>query len=598
MNTQRFLPLAFIALLTIVTNVNGQSAPPSCLGVLDILGSLQESNDTVYTCVGMPLTFSDESILDGILTNRDWTFGDGEVELDAPLSQTTHSYTEEGTYTVTLTVASLLCAEVTIANTVIVLGNPNYNIITGGIDCFGDCDGELTVDVQSDNAPLYIVYWDIVGEPGITVSNLCAGDYTAIIADGLGCTDLQTSAINLPAPEEFLSNIDLPDTLGLCPSSGLTDIPITIVGGAGNYQAVWNISTAVSQVSPSLMQFTPTELSLDLMYSLQMFDAVGCIAEDSIFIESLPSFLGGTVSVGSGPCIDCDVFQYHFDTQPGVWHVLNSTITDGEGNYDFGIIENFLPFTIMADPNETNHPMASPGFYPEGHLWSTATVLADVCGLTLNKHVALSEPMNFGGSNSLNGTVFYSASGKTQTEEDPIPLIDVVVEKTPPGQAQGRVATNNNGEYEFQFVPNSDTLYTLHVSLPGVPVSSTYEILADQGSEIFSNLNFCLNIDSTEIEICQEETTIITEGPRSTEDKGFAMYPNPSNGRFVIETGIFADTNAEIRIVDGLGRMVFQKKYAETPYTINMVNLAEGYYFVQMLNSRNAESLPISVLRH
>ena len=29
--------------------------------------------------------------------------------------------------------------------------------------------------------------------------------------------------------------------------------------------------------------------------------------------------------------------------------------------------------------------------------------------------------------------------------EDPIPLIDVVVEKTPPGQAQGRMQTDRNG---------------------------------------------------------------------------------------------------------------------------------------------------------
>jgi hypothetical protein len=67
---------------------------------------------------------------------------------------------------------------------------------------------------------------------------------------------------------------------------------------------------------------------------------------------------------------------------------------------------------------------------------------------------------------------------------------------------------------------------------------------------------------------------------------------------FVIETGKFAESASEIRIIDPAGRMVFRKSYGETPFTINMVNVAEGYYLVQILNDKATDSSPISVMRY
>lgn len=39
-----------------------------------------------------------------------------------------------------------------------------------------------------------------------------------------------------------------------------------------------------------------------------------------------------------------------------------------------------------------------------------------------------------------------------QSSEDPIPLIDVVVEKTPPGNVVGRMRTDRNGYLRFKFL--------------------------------------------------------------------------------------------------------------------------------------------------
>lgn len=581
-----------------------QILPPACEGVLNVLDPLMTLNDTVYTCVGTSITFEDASMLEGTVSDRDWDFGDGNVQLDALLSaEASHSYAEEGVFTVNLTVDDGICPIITTEQTVVVLGNPEYSIDMDSIDCHGNCNGELTLNLISDNESLYSVVWDVLGTPSATISGLCAGNYSVLITDGLGCTDLPSSLVNVPDPLQLVSSIGVGDTINLCPNDGITDIALNLAGGTGGYLVDWGVSTAINQVSESLVQFNPTINSLDQTYYVLVEDENGCLAEDSVHIRSTPGILQGTVSVGgANPCIDCEVYQYRYTQAASAWERVNLDTTDVNGDYDFGLISNLLPFTIMTNPNTANHPKVAAGFYSDStytHTWAVADVLDNVCGMNLTKDISLIEPMNFNGTNTLGGSVWYSYTGKMQAE-DPIPLIDVVVEKTPPGQASGRQITGNDGTYEFDFVPNSDTTYTLYVSIPGVPVVNTYEILANVGNEIYCDLDFCLNEDSTEIDICNgnESPCLVTTDPVVGVNGSFALYPNPNNGMFVIETGKFADTDSEIRIVDPTGRVVFRKRYAKTPYTINMVNVAEGYYMVQIMNQKDADASPISVMRY
>lgn len=576
--------------------------PPACLGVLEVLDAILVQNDTFYVCVGTPITFEDASLLDGLLSVRNWDFGDGTVETNALISaQTTHSYDADGIYTVTLTVDDILgCTPITVSQTIVALGSPIFGVTVDDVSCFGECDGQVSMDLVSDNAPLYNITWDILGVPSSAASGLCAGSYTATITDGLGCTNLSSGNVEVPEPEELLANIGLSDTINLCPTGTFTDIPITILGGSGGNVVDWGSAGSMNVVSETLSQFMPMANNLDQMYYMTMQDMNGCTTEDSIYIRSTPSFLQGQVTVGPTPCNDCKVYQFKYDPNPGLWDIIDSTTTDASGAYDFGLIENLLPFALMADPNELNHPGSAAGFHPEGHQWSTASILSDVCGMNLSPDISLREPMVYNGTNTLKGNVWYLATGKTETEEDPIPLIDVVVEKTPPSQSQGREGTDIDGFYEFDFVPNNDTTYTLYVSMPGVPVTSTYEIIAT-GNQIYCELDFCLNIDSTEIVACNSTATLCAQNLITSEhsvEDGFHLYPNPTNGRFVIETGVFAETRTEILITDLTGRQVFRKEYNEAPYYVTMVDLAQGYYMVRLSNQREADALPISVQQY
>ena len=598
MKQARILLSTLLCIAAMAVANSSLATPPACSADVEITNGVYSSNDTIIVCMNVPLHFEDQSLLEGAITQRDWDFGDGNGAVDGLLSTVTdYAYTTEGTYTMSLTVDALLCSPMTITRTIIVLGQPQFSTASSDVDCSGNCNGSASVEIIGANAPFYRFTWDDpLLQENDTAFNLCAGTYHAIIADDYSCTDMMTSPVNIFQPQPLTASIDAGDTLNLCPANGTTGITITLGGGAGNNQAMWTTSSNISAPSADLMNFTPTELGLNQMYHVTIMDNNGCSVSDSIYIRATPSSLQGTVAMESDPCVACEVLRYHFDAQAGVWHVIESVITDALGQYDFGQVENFEDFVLMADPEDLAHPMGVETYYPQAYHWADATVF-NMCGDDFVKHIPLIAPMNFNGDNTISGTVWYSANGKTQTEEDPIPLIDVVVEKTPPGQAQGRVATNGSGEYEFQFVPSSDTLYTLFVNVPGVPVSDTYEILANVGGQNFYNLDFCLNIDSTDISPCQVGQPVVT-GEVESAETNFNLYPNPNNGMFTIETGTFAESASEVRIMDQMGRLVFRKQYAETPYTINMVNIAEGYYVVQILNDADADAAPISVIRN
>ncbi len=739
-------------LLVSLIGLSSINAFALCQAEVGITGNVGASNDTVFACINLPLQFQDESLLDGLITVRTWDFGDGSNAVDGLLSSvTSYTYTTSGTYTLSLTVSSVLCAEMTIMRTIVVLGQPEYNLASSDVSCANSCDGQTTITFLGVNADYYDHAWsDPDVQTTTTATGLCVGTYFAIIFDDFGCTDLSTNTLDVNEPsvlsaaldesldldcngiptgsasvsasggtppyafdigsgpqlngifnglaagsysvlveddngcqttvpvvidEPALLSASLDDSqdadcngnstgsasvsasggtapytfeigsgpqpngnfsglaagsytvlveddngcqttvpvvidepavlmvdfvagtsLNLCPSNGDTPLDVTISGGTGPFSSDWTASPDLNVTGVTSAILTPTESSVDAQYVIVVTDFHGCEASDTLEVISTSSSLQGTLTIGALPCIDCQVFRYEYDAvNPGVWSAIDSVTTSVVGHYDFGQVDNFQSFVLMADPNDNFYPMSVETFYPTAYDWNNATVFS-MCGNDYVKDIAVIEPMNFNGSNTLSGTVWYDPSGKTETEEDPIPLIDVVVEKTPPGQAQGRVVTNGDGKYQFTYVPNSDTTYTLFVNIPGVPVTSTYEILANNGGELFDNLDFCVNIDWSEIQTCQVNQPLITATAESS-DSGFLLYPNPNNGMFTIETGKFAETDSEIRITDTSGRLVFSKHYAETPYTINMVNVAEGYYMVQLINATDADASPISVMR-
>ena len=72
-------------------------------------------------------------------------------------------------------------------------------------------------------------------------------------------------------------------------------------------------------------------------------------------------------------------------------------------------------------------------------------------------------------------------------------------------------------------------------------------------------------------------------GIKNTINHTFKIYPNPSNGNFIIEN---LNGNEAISIIDVTGRIVKQIGSIDNPVIIN--DLSKGIYFVEVIAVNNS----------
>jgi len=73
-------------------------------------------------------------------------------------------------------------------------------------------------------------------------------------------------------------------------------------------------------------------------------------------------------------------------------------------------------------------------------------------------------------------------------------------------------------------------------------------------------------------------------GTSDSEQLNFTVYPNPSRDIFIIKSGAFLDT-ISYQISDPSGKIIQTGNFAGGETKINLVGMAKGIYFVQILNT-------------
>ncbi len=83
--------------------------------------------------------------------------------------------------------------------TIVIPGVPAFVATASSTNslCEGDCNGTATA--YGDSSTAYTVAWDN-GQTGATITNLCAGTYTATVTDANGCSSTVTTTVADPAP--------------------------------------------------------------------------------------------------------------------------------------------------------------------------------------------------------------------------------------------------------------------------------------------------------------------------------------------------------------------------------------------------------------
>lgn len=527
-----------------------------------------------------------------------WVWSSNGNELPSVGGSATFEATEEGVYEIILEAfdAQLTCSDRDTVN-IVVLGNPGSYIEIVNISCYGECDGSAMVLYDSPNTGAYTATWSIIGgtQP---LTGLCAGNYTATISDDFGCVSAGTSVQGVVMePDELISNISNGATVLGCEGDSDITLNVGISGGTPNgngaYSILWSPASGISDVFQMTTLLTPSSDNLFQIYTANVTDDRGCTASSSVQLLPSTSQVQGVISIGGAPCGNCEVA--FLKPESNEWTRLFTGVTNTAGAYVFGNVPGMTDFRLMADPDDAVHPNVLQGYYTESestHLWEQAAALNSGCGTALQKDIDLPAALLHNGQCTLRGALYQLVPGKAQTEEDPIPLIDVVVEKTPPGSPQSKATTDINGEFEFILMESSDTLYSLYVNIPGLPMNQTHQFIISQNDLLYEHLDLCVNLEGTYISTC---TALGVDEP--IENRAVvSVFPNPSNGSLQVAMGYFEDERTQVNVFDVSGRVVLQRTFENSPHDFQFSGLPQGYYLIRIDDGKRAESLPVCVL--
>lgn len=581
---------AFISIGLILFQAVFQSTFAQCTSAFSI-----GPNDTI--CTGESLVLTDLSFSANGIGGWAWS-ANGSQLAGTPVSS--FSTQIEGVYTIELQAFDDLGTPCDPANqTIVVLGNPAVELTATEISCTGACDGGMQVTYFSVNEAAYTATWTGVGGSA-PLTDLCPGIYTALITDDYGCTGpVYTVQQQLFEPQELQAEILSGSIIVSCPGNQPIPIDLSIQGGtpdqAGGYAVNWSPSIGLSANNIEDPMLSPLATNMNQTFTANISDFNGCQASASLQLLATSSQLQGIVTIGADPCVGCEV---SFFTDPSnAWTESFSAVTDIDGFYEIPQIPGLKDFHLMVDPDNVVYPNALQTYYSLGeptHRWTESLQLNSGCGSSLTKDIPVLTVPSQNGTCTMRGTLYQSLTGKTQ-QEDPIPLIDVVVEKTPPGTPAGKATTDQNGIFEFNLMEASDSAYVIYVNFPGVPMGQTYSITVDPNDLLYDNLDLCVDVDSTLISVCS-----VSGVPNLgvEEPSGMAVYPNPNCGDFIFKTGQFVGANVTLRLFDLFGRVVHEKTIENVPHQLEINSIPAGYYVLFIEAAGSSNTLPVSVLQN
>lgn len=334
----------------------GLSAGNYTATVTDANGCTATSTVTIITAPGGTVSVNANPILcngDSATLNATMSGGTAPFIYSWTSGQTTSSVNlPAGNYTVTVTDAN----GCTSSQSVILTQPP---AITSSVSVTntlcGNNTGSATVTASGGTGNL-TYFWVPSGGTSSTATGLGAGNYTCIITDANGCTEIVTANIqNANGPNPTIVS----QTNVLCNGASTGSVSVSVSGGTAPYTYSWSNGSSASSA---------TGLSAGI-YTVTVTDASGCFNTQTVAITQPPA-ITGTITTTQASCGQNDgsaSINPSGGTSPYtyLWNTFSSsqTITGvGAGNYSVIVTDaNGCSKTFTATVTNPNGPTAIAG---------------------------------------------------------------------------------------------------------------------------------------------------------------------------------------------------------------------------------------------
>lgn len=144
-------------------------------------------------------------------------------------------------------------------------------ITTNAVTCFNGSNGSAEIIASGGNGT-YTYTWLPIGSNGSILSSLSAGDYSVIVNDVKGCSDI--FSFQILQPNRLTSNTNVNNST--CSLSN-GSISSSASGGNGGYNYIWNPGNLSGPFINNLLAGT---------YYLTVLDSLGCEFKDTILITN------------------------------------------------------------------------------------------------------------------------------------------------------------------------------------------------------------------------------------------------------------------------------------------------------------------------
>ncbi len=263
---------------------NGQGTPQAtdlCAGIwaVTITDSLG-CDTTISLLIQEPLPILDNAVVTNIVCNGSC---DGSVVLSPTGGNGSYTYNWipvppngqgdslatglcAGDITVTIIDANL--CDTTITYSITEPDTLAPELTTNNATCSDVCDGTATVNVSGGNAP-YNYLWTPVppnGQGTDSISGLCAGAWSLLVTDSLGCDTTINFTINAPAAIEPNLSITNESCFGPCDGTAT----VAPIGGNGGYTYLWTPNPPNGQGTPAASGLCAGN------WNVLISDSIGC----------------------------------------------------------------------------------------------------------------------------------------------------------------------------------------------------------------------------------------------------------------------------------------------------------------------------------
>jgi hypothetical protein len=358
-------------------------------------------------------------------------------------------------------------------------------------------------------------------------------------------------------------------------------------------------------------------LSFDNMgtYKVEITNSAlpGMILEGEEIVIAATANLTGTIQgINEQPLLGGNVrFFQIIEVDTGYFNARSVPVTNGVFAANNLVIGKYLAITDSEQRDADNKIIYLPTYYRGTDLWAEADTILLFSDQDVNDYKMQFFPPPLSpddGEGVVSGAVESDFDGGRLLERRKVKKAGCSVRRF---RASGRelqdgtweimayVETNDNGEFEFNFLPPGT--YRFNIEFPGIPMDPDSFVEFEIGGNGFDANNFKLEafITANGIEVTRVDLL-------SIYDQGFkalSIYPNPAKDYITIAYDRLLSSDYIVEIHNLQGKLIHQEKLTdgfEQKVEIPVSHLENGIYLVtfKQLGNKNATLNMKIVVRH